>query len=430
MTIAATEAASDDDPFARVLDAVIARGSADDWKGHDKHDGLNSPVVHAVAGWSRPTRLLALQAIMRSPVDLRAVLRVPAVENPKGLALFLQAALARWQLSGAGDALALVEGLVDRLDRLRTPEGRWSGRGWGYQYPWQDLGFFAPRGTPNAVVSAFVCDALIDAHAATGSARCMDMVAEALPFFREDLPRLVDSADHLCLAYMPMPMTMRVMDVSALVGALFARVGRLLSAPDLDSDAARLLRYVLDQQTAEGAWWYTDPPEASPVRIDNYHTGFILDAIWRYMASTGDHAPVSHYAKGLQFYACHLFEPDGAPRWMSDRPFPHDIHGSAQGVITFCRHAVAFPGLAERIAGWAIAHLYDGNGKFWYRRTRTRTDKRFFLRWNNGWMARALADLLLYRSGRHRVDGEAPLQRAFAAAVQVRAASGPGHAHA
>jgi hypothetical protein len=82
---------------------------------------------------------------------------------------------------------------------------------------------------------------------------------------------------------------------------------------------------------------------------------------------------------------------------MSDQSFPHDVHGSAQGIITFARHQLEYPGLADRIAGWALEHLYDGNGAFWYRRTRRRTDRTLFLRWNNGWMSRALSELLLHR---------------------------------
>ena len=410
---------------SRVLDAVLARSAATGWRGHDKHDGLNSPLVWALAGWSRPTRLLALQGMMRSPLNLRGLLAVPRVENPKGLALFVQSCLARWRCEGRQSDLDVALELAARLERLRTPEGQWSGRAWGYQYPWQDLGFFAPRGTPNAVVTCFVGEALLDLHAATGDARPLQFVREALPFLQRDLPRLLETDASLCLGYMPMPMTMRVMDVSILVGTLFARCAGVLPDDARDADARRLVRYVLDQQTPEGAWWYTDPPEASPVRIDNYHTGFILDAIWRYMGATGDLQPMAAYARGLDFYARALFEPDGAPRWMSDQRYPHDVHGSAQGIITFARHGRDYPGLADRIAGWALDNLYDGRGGFWYRRTRWRRDRTLFLRWNNGWMARALSDLLLARHGLAREP--APPAAAWAAHAGT---AHPGSAHA
>lgn len=392
--------------LSRVLDETLLASARRDWRGHDKHDGLNSPLVWAVAGWSRPTRLLALQGMMRFPINLRSVLRVPEVSNPKGLALFVQALLNAWRYDGLADRLSSAAQLVDRLSALRSSAG--GGCGWGYQYPWQDLGFFAPRGTPNAVVTSFVCEALLDYHAATGSEPALAQVAEALPFLQHALPRLVDTAHHLCLGYMPVPMRMRVMDVSILVGSVFARYEQLRPGAGLANDAARLVRYVVDQQTPEGAWWYTDPPGASPVRIDNYHTGFILDALWRYMQATGDSMHGSTYQKGLTFYAGQLFETDGAPRWMSDQKFPHDVHGSAQGIITFARHRVDYPGLADRIASWVLSHLYDGRGHFGYRVTRWGTDRRFYLRWNNGWMARALSDLLASSAVVNAIEANPP----------------------
>lgn len=385
--------------LAQTLERVLETSAALEWRGHDKHDGLNSPILWAACGWNRPMRLLSLQAVMRSPINLRGVLAVPRVHNPKGLALFIQSFVNRWRIQGHERDLAGANHLLDLLDHLRSPPGLWSGRAWGYQYPWQDLGFFAPRGMPNAVVTCFVCEALLDLHAATRNPVPWQMVKDALPFLLKDLPVLHQNADQLCLGYMPIEMKMRVMDVSMLIGALLARIDAVHGTTDNADTAQRLVGYVLGQQTIEGAWWYTDPPEASPVRIDNYHTGFILDALWRYMHTSKNFDAMDRYQLGLNFYADRLFEDDGAPRWMSDQRYPNDVHGSAQGILTFCRHADQLPGLADRVANWALAHLYNGNGSFWYRRGRWHTHRTLFLRWNNGWMARALSDLLLYRHG-------------------------------
>jgi hypothetical protein len=375
-----------------VLEDVLAHARREDYLDHSKHDALNSPLLKALFGFSKWTRIAATQAVMRFPLNLRPLLAVPKVQNPKGLSLFVRAQLAS-ERSGsrsghAKEALALCE----RLLSLR------SGPGWGYHYPWQDLGFYAPARTPNAVVTAFVCEALMDAYEASGQSRLIDAVDEALGFLLAKLPVLWDRDDELCLGYMPMPMSMRVMDVSILIGAAFARHAQLSGKSDRSMTAKRLVNYVVRRQTADGAWFYCDPPQDSPVKIDNYHTGFILDALWQYAACTGDHAYDDAYRRGLRFYAEHLFNPDGSPRWMSDRDFPHDVHGAAQGIITFSRHDREYPGMAARVARWSLDTLYSGSGTFYYQQRRHYTVRTSFMRWCNAWMARALSCLIESRA--------------------------------
>jgi hypothetical protein len=373
-----------------VLDAVLDYSEAQHWQGFDKHDALNSPILEALCGWSRVTRLLAVQAVMRSPVNVRPILMTPRTFNPKGLALFMRGLLDRYALDGNEQHLVRVRALASQLDAMAvvTPSG---GRAWGYQYPWQDLGFFAPRGTPNAVVTAFVCEAFLSAHRQLKEPEWLSRVEAAIPFFLGDLQRLKDEPEELCVSYMPLPMNMRVMDVSILVASVLAQFARQANQPQWFEPAKRLACYVVRRQTDYHAWFYTDPPGDSPIRHDNYHTGFILDALSDYMDATGEREWQSQYDTGLTFYAKHLFEPNGAPRWMSDRSYPYDIHGAAQGILTFSRHMKTHGHLAQRIVDWALAQMYNPEGRFYHQRTRWYTKKFTQLRWCNAWMVRALA---------------------------------------
>ncbi len=149
---------------AETLERVLAIARADDFEGYSKHDALNAAWLERLAGDSRPRRLVATQAVMRSPVDLRGLLRVRKARNPKGLSLFARALLARNRRSGSDrDAEAAIE-LLDWLVAHPAPAlgGDLPGLAWGYPYPWQDVGFFAPRHFPNRVVTAFVGQALLD----------------------------------------------------------------------------------------------------------------------------------------------------------------------------------------------------------------------------------------------------------------------------
>lgn len=386
------------DRIGEVVDAVLDWSEARGWKGFDKHDALNSPLLETLFGWNRITRLLSVQAVMRSPVNIRPLLGTRPTFNPKGLALFVRALLDRYAIDRDARHLARVQALVAQLDAMAvaTPSG---GRAWGYQYPWQDLGFFAPRGTPNAVVTCFVCEAFLAAHRELGDPAYLARVEAAIPFFLGDLQKLKDEPEELCLSYMPLPMTMRVMDVSILIASVLAQHAKQSGDPRHVDTARRLACYVVRRQTPYHAWWYTDPPEDSPIRHDNYHTGFILDALEDYMDATGERQWQPQYDAGLRFYAERLFEPDGAPRWMSDQAYPYDIHGAAQGILTFSRHLDTYGPLARRITAWALGTMYDPAGRFYHQRTRWYTKTFTQMRWCNAWMVRGLAALML---GMHR----------------------------
>lgn len=374
------------------LRKTLAWSKAEKYLEYTKHDALNSPYVNFLFGFSRPTRILATQVVMRSPIDIRRLIGVRKSANPKGLALLVMALLDNFERDGDGHDLAEAEILLDELLRLRST-GNWHGDCWGYQYPWQDLGFYATSGTPNAVVTAFVCEAFLRAFQITQKERYLDVVVSASRFFLTDLVVLKSTDREQCLAYMPLPMKMRVMDVSVLIASVLAAVHRQRPDLQLGARAHRLCQYVVNQQSEEGAWYYTDPPEDSPVKIDNYHTGFIVDAILRTGRNLGTTEWDRNQALGVDFYASRLFNSDGSPKWRSDVDFPHDIHGAAQGILTFSEpvNRNRYPDLAAKIMNWALSNMYDETGRFYYQQWRHYTNRNTYLRWCNAWMCRALA---------------------------------------
>src|SRR5215471_5308827 len=155
-----------------VLERVLQTARSADYSGYSKHDGLNSPILAGLAGGSRLRRLVAIQVVTRSPLDIRPILGVRKARNAKGLSLFARALLARHRLTGSADdareARELLDWLIDHPARFDD------GLSWGYPYDWQDVGFFAPSGLPNRVVTSFVGHALLDGYETLTEERYLD----------------------------------------------------------------------------------------------------------------------------------------------------------------------------------------------------------------------------------------------------------------
>lgn len=390
-SVAARRSTSD---VLAILDRVLDTARAEDFTGYSKHDALNARWLERAAGNSRLRRLVATQIVTRSPIDLRPVAGVRKARNAKGLSLFVRALLARHRLTGAPSDAEQARELLDWL--ISHPATGFAGLSWGYPYPWQDVGFFAPRHFPNRVVTSFVGQALVDAYETLGDERYLHAASQAVRFLLDAPKTLFEDENRRCVSYVPdEAITWIVMDVSALAGALAARVGALTEDSGLITEGCRLVRYVVSKQTEEGAWYYTDPPSDSRITHDNYHTGFILDAISQAGRSAGTDEFDAAHRIGIEFYRRRLFEPDGAARFMSDRHYPIDIHGCAQGVITFSlqqRYAGVGGTFAGSVLDWTLANMWDpDSGWFYYQKRRAFRTKIRELRWCQGWMSWALA---------------------------------------
>ena len=374
---------------ARVLQTARDLG----WEGYSKHDALNAPWLESATRGSRLLRMLAIQLVMRFPLHVRPLLGVRTARNAKGIALFARALLTRRRLLGEAvpgrEAATLLDWLVEH------PSPGFDEPCWGYPYPWQDVGFFAPRAFPNRVVTSNVVQALLDGYETLGDERYLRVAGGAVRFLLQAPRTLYEDPAHRCVSYVPSAdVSWIVMDVPALVGAAAARYASLRGDGSLLPEAGRLVRYVVSKQTDYGAWFYAEPPGASHITHDNYHTGIILDALLGYGQASGSAEFEPAYRKGLAFYRERLFEKGGAPRFMSDRRYPYDIHGAAQGVITFSlAQAATGEGeeMATRVLDWTLQHMFDpASGWFHYQRHRGYATRIRLLRWVQAWMAFAI----------------------------------------
>lgn len=385
------------DTFENILVNLLTISKQHEYEGYNKHDGLLSPVLSFFMSNSKLLRLIAIQLVMRFPFNIRPLLLVPRTRNPKGIGLFAHAYLNSYQLTNRVESLDETERLLKWLKKNASHE--WGGTSWGYQYPWQDVGFFAPSHFPNRVVTCWIGYSFFKAWQITKDTRYLDTCKKICTFLRDAPNRIIDTDDELCFSYVPdRSVTWAVMDVSALVGKMFALTGMATDDASLLSDAKRCMSYIINRQTDYGAWHYTDPPKESHITHDNYHSGIILDCINDYMITTKSDVYRDSYKKGLEYFAKNLFLSNGAPKWMNNKVYPFDIHGASQGIITFSKASQKIPQyleLAKKILIWTKANLYSKKTKqFWYQKEQLFTKRFTLMRWCNAWMAFALTTYL------------------------------------
>jgi hypothetical protein len=369
---------------------LLAYCRANDWAGYDPYDALNSKLFQTLPWLNhRIPQIVLTQALKRSPVNLRRLMLIPKTQNPKALGLFLTA-LLRMPAGEPGDREALIEHMIERLIVLRSVDNpHWC---WGYSFPWQGRAILVPAGAPNLVCTVFVADALLNAYEQRQDARCLEMAVSAAEYIRDVL--FWQDGEECGFSY-PLP-TIRgtTHNANLLAAALLCRAYRHTGEKSFLAPAFPVARYSVGKQRSDGSWWYGEAPTQR--WIDNFHTGYNLCALQDIGRYSGSDEFDPAMRRGFEFYRTHFFRADGAAKYFHDRAYPLDIHSVAQSILTllaFREFDAGSQALAGSVHRWAMEHMWDERGFFYYRVLRLCTIRTSYMRWSQAWMLLALATL-------------------------------------
>jgi hypothetical protein len=379
----------------RAYESLAAWCRERDYSGYDPFDALSSPWFQATPfKRSRAARLIWTQLFKRSPVSFRKPARVPIERNPKGTALFALAALANFRRTRTREAASEARALLDNLRGARI--GGCEGAAWGYNFDWQGRSFFAPKGTPTVVPTAFAARAFTEAARDLTDETYLGTARSACDFILKELPRSYESESEVCWSYSPRDRT-RVFNASLLAAETLASVGALTGESDLCEWAVRGARYVTKRQHADGSWAYGADSYQS--WADNFHTAFVLTSLARIMRAcpAAREEFTEPTLRGYQFWRASFFLANGWPKYFHDRLYPVDAHSAGAGIVALLELKeldASAPTLAEKIAHWTTENLRDPRGFFYYQRRRFYLVRTPYMRWSQAWMLYALARLL------------------------------------
>lgn len=376
-------------------DRLYAYCATQDFAGHDPFDALNSEVFQRSPLKSlRLARLSFLQLVKRSPIDLRAKLRVKEGVNPKALALFALAEMSRCRESGDERHAENAKFLLDKLLKLKITGGLESGERWGafgYNFDWQSRYFFAARGTPAIVPTAFASQAFYEAFSLFDDDKYSDAVTEIASFVASRLNRFIETDDEVCFSYTPLDRSV-IYNASLLAGECLARSATINDKVFYARLAERALRFVVRRQRADGAWTYGASSKQS--WVDNFHTAYVLLSIRRITDALGitEYETENAFERGFDYWLANFFLDDGTPKYYDDEVYPVDIHAAAVAIATMSE--LGETANARRVAVWTCENMLDERGFFYYQHRLGGVVKTPFMRWGQAWMSYALARLI------------------------------------
>lgn len=358
--------------------------------GYDPGDGLTSFLRPLTFGTRLGERLL-LQAIWKAPCNIRPLVGIAPAPSTKGRGFMAWGYLLRHLAEGDPVFIEKAEACFDWLEANRCRH--YPGYSWGNHFDFTTRNGTIPAGEPTIVWSGLIGQAYLQAYAQTGAPRYLD-AAEAICDWILQVPREKTPTGD-CLSYVAFTQS-SIHNSNLLGAAMLAGTWRHRPRAEFLAAAQSAVAYSGHRQLPDGSWWYGEYPNYH--WVDNFHTGYNLDSLKRYRDATGDASCTEIIARGYRYFKNTFFDPDGRPRYYSDRAYPIDIQCAAQAIDTLCLFSADDPEalpLACRTATWTIRHLQDHTGYFYFRQYPLLKAKTPYLHWGQATMFKALSHLCL-----------------------------------
>ena len=365
---------------------------AHDFKGYDPADGLTSFLRPLTFGNLLLDRLLQ-QLIWRSPLNLRPLLGVKPLDSNIGRGFFARAQLNMYRLTGED---RYKQSAFDNLDWLMMNRAPGSEHyGWGKMFDFASRGGRQGRHEPITVWTSLIGQAFLDAYETCQETKYLD-VAESVARWILRVPRTRLDPGY-CINYTASsegPCTIH--NQSMLAAATLVRTARFRPNDEYRKVAREAIAFTCARQLPDGSWYYGEGPKWH--WIDNFHTGYNLDALKSYIELTGDRTFQENLDRGYAFYVAHFFEDSGRPKYYHDRTYPIDSQCAAQAIDTlvfFSDADGAALDLASRVTRWTIANMQGRDGHFYFMRYPLMASKAPMIHWAQAVTYKALSSLLL-----------------------------------
>jgi rhamnogalacturonyl hydrolase YesR len=360
-----------------------------DYRGWEPFDGLSSylrPMTFRVIFLER----ILQQVVRQSPVNLRPILGIKPQESTKGRGYMAWGYLKMYEITRNPDYKAKAASCLDWLD-VNKSKG-FANHSWGNHFDFTSRGGRLPKHESIIVWTSLIGQAYLDAYELIGEERYLN-IARSVCAWILNVPR-ERTEKGACLSYVAQG-TSSIHNSNMLGAAMLSRASKYFGRSPYMDVAREAMLYSCSRQLPDGSWYYGE--EANLHWIDNFHTGYNLDSLKRYIEHTGDKAFEENLKRGFDFFKKNFFEASGRPKYYHNRAYPIDSQCASQAIDTLADFSAydneALP-LAIRVANWTIDHMQDKDGHFYYRQYPLLKAKTPMLHWAQATTYKALALLL------------------------------------
>jgi hypothetical protein len=266
---------------------------------------------------------------------------------------------------------------------------------WGYPFDWVTRNGTMKQGTPLITTTPYVYEAFQQVYRLDPRDEWRQILESIAKHAAADIKDFRTSETASTCSYSPF-------DRGGVINAAAYRACMLTSASQLFPDdtysriAERNLNFVLENQNADGSWYYA----VDGVRdfVDHFHTCFVLKALAKIHAITGHRRCFEALSNGVKYYLENLFDPDGLPRPFARAPrltvYKRELYDCAECINLFLLLLDRFPqsetNLKTVIAGM-LNEWVKPDGSFRSRRLLLGWDNVPMHRWGQSQIFRSLA---------------------------------------
>jgi len=272
---------------------------------------------------------------------------------------------------------------------------------WGYPFNWETRRGTIWAGTPMITTVPYTYEAFREVYQMDRNQEWREIMRSIADHAFLDYYDKKTSPNASSCSYNPDPADQGgVINAAAYRAFLLTQAGMDFSQQQYLDVAERNLNFVLQNQNPDGSWYYAVDGERT--FIDHFHTCFVIKALAKIEALTGNPSCSKAIARGVEYYVKNLFDEEGLPKPFSQRPrmtmYRRELYDYAECINVGVLLKGRFPALDDILArAVRLDSWLKPDGSFRSRRLLLGWDNTPMHRWAQSQLFRSLC-FLLYRN--------------------------------